>query len=322
MKRTDKIVFYGALLLSVILFVLAVSSKVSAFPGAENFTSATVNDSRVDPTQVVTWTVTVLNNVTFWVNVTLTYNTTTHGPYNITLTPAGDAVIVDNAPTPQGNYTVYVTTVGAIQNVTYVGFIVDLYNIEVGALYTEVEAGFQSLIYANGSSVIDGHDLTDGDTLIINGVTLAWNSYMSRFEAIVTSAIPAIVTYDTLTSLIETTYTVTNGNITTAPTITWTTTKIEQITPFMRTGDWPGAIIEINLLLIGETMFWTFLLMTISMGVYNYSGPEVTLLVWMFGWGTFSTVIHSQAQTLGLIMMALGGGIYIAKFFLDRRTSV
>jgi len=198
----------------------------------------------------------------------------------------------------------------------------DYYNIDVSALFTQLEAGFRSLIYANGSSVVDGHTLANGDTLVINGVTLGWNVYMGRFESTVTSGVAAIVTYDTLTTLLEATYGVATGNITSAPTITWTTPRIERVTLFMRQGDWPGAIIEINVLLMGATMFWTFLLMAISVGVYNYAGAEVTLMVWMLGWGTFSTVIHSQAQTIALIMMAVGGGIYIAKFFLDRRTSV
>jgi len=322
MRRSEKVLIYGCLLLSFVIFFFIIASNVYAFPGAENFTASTVNDSRVDPNQTITWTVPVLNNVTFWVNVTLTYNTTVHGPYNITLTGAGDAVIVDDAPALYGNYTVYITTVGAIQNTTYVGFVVDLYNISVFALYTEVEAGFQTLIYANGSSVIDEHELTDGDTLIINGVTLAWNSFMGKFEATVTSAVPATVTYDTLTSLIEDTYDITNGQIILSPTVTWVTPKLELLLPFLQAGDWPGTVIEINVLLMGATMFWTFLLMSISVGTYNYAGAEVTLLVWMLGWGTFNTVIHGQAQTIALIMMAVGGGIYIAKFFLDRRTTV
>jgi len=198
----------------------------------------------------------------------------------------------------------------------------DFYNIEVGALFTEVQAGFNSLIFANGSSVVDGHVLTDGDTVTINGVALGWNSYMGRFESAVSSGVPAIVTYDTLTALLETTYAITGGNITAAPTITWVTPRLDEVTPFLRDGDWPGAIIEMNVLLMGETLFWTFLLMTVSMGVYNYAGSEVTLMVWMLGWSTFSVVIHGQAQTIALIMMAVGGGVYIAKFFLDRRTTV
>ena len=198
----------------------------------------------------------------------------------------------------------------------------DFYNVDVDAIYTEIEAGFNSLIYANGSSVVDGHELTNGDTLVINGVNLGWNKYMGRFEQTVTSGIPAIVTYDTLTTLLETTYGVATGNITSSPTVVWTTDRLSLITPFMRTGDWPGAIIEMNILLMGGTIFWTFLLMVLSLGVYNHAGAEVTLMVWMLGWGMFGVVIHAQAQTIALVMMAIGGGIYIAKFFLDRRTSV
>lgn len=320
--RKEKIFISAVLLFSFLMVLLVASTQVYAFPGAENFTSSTVNDSRVNPTDPVTWTIPVLNNATFWVNITLTYDTIVHGPYNVTLTPGGDAIVNDVAPTPPGNYTVNVTTIGAIQNSTFTGFIVDLYNIDVGALYTEVQATFNTLIYANGSSVIDGHELTDGDTLIVNGVTLAWNEYMGRFEATTTSAIPAIITYDTLTSLIEVTYAITNGNISTPVTVVWTTPSIEQILPFMRTGDWPGAILAMNYILMGETITWTFLLTVISVAIYQFSGAETALLTWMFGWSMFGTVIHAQALTISLILMAIGGGVYIAKFFLDRRTSV
>jgi hypothetical protein len=231
--------------------------------------------------------------------------------------------INNNAPIPAANYTnINMTSPGAVANYTYPLFQVDLYNIDVGALYTEVEAGFNTIIYANGSSVLDGHPLTDGTVLIINGLTLTWNPYMNRFEATTTSAIPAIVTYDTLTSLIEVTYTITNGNITSAPTVIWTTDRLTSIIPFLRTGDWPGAIIAINTLLMGQTIFWTFLLTGISVSIYNHSGAEVALLTWMLGWGTFAAVLHSQALTISLVFMAVGGGIYIAKFFLDRRTSI
>ena len=90
----------------------------------------------------------------------------------------------------------------------------------------------------------------------------------------------------------------------------------------MRSGDWPGAIMQINIILLGETLFWTLLMASISMAIYNYSGPEATITAWILGWGIFSPVIHGEAVTISLIMIALGGGIYIAKFFLDRRTSV
>ena len=320
MNRNEKILVYGCLLLSLACALFVIGGY--GFPGAESLSASNVNDTRVNPSDPVTWNVTVLNNVTFWVNITLTYNTTVHGPFNVTLNPAGEAIINDAAPAAVGNYTVYVTTLGGALNDTYVGFIVDLYNIDVGALYTEVEAGFNSLIYANGSSVIDGTELTDGDTLIINGITLGWNTYLARFEGTVTSAIPVIVTYNTLTSLIEVTDGITNGNITSAPTIIWTTDRLTLIIPFLRSGDWPGAIIQINVILMGQTVFWTFLLTAMSVAIYNHSGAETALMAWMLGWTTFSAVLHSQALTISLVLMAVGGGIYIAKFFLDRRTSI
>ena len=231
--------------------------------------------------------------------------------------------IIENAPITPANYTnINMTSPGAVANYTYPLFQVDLYNIDVGALYTEVEAGFNTIIYANGSSVLDGHELTDGDSLVINGVTLSWNQYMDRFEGTTTSTIPAIITFDTLTSMLEPTYTITNGNITSAPTVIWTTDRLALIIPFLRVGDWPGAIIQMNIILMGQTVFWTFLLTAISVSIYNHSGAEVALLTWMLGWGTFAAVLHSQALTISLVFMAVGGGIYIAKFFLDRRTSI
>ena len=323
MNRYEKIICYGLLLFSLLCAFYVIGNKLAyGFPGNENLTSVTVSDARVNPSQYVVWNIPVLNNATSWVNITITYNATTLGPYNVTLTPTGNAIINLTAPANPGIYNVQLNTSGAIQNVTYTGFIVDLYNIDVIALYTEVEAGFHTLLIANGSSVIDGHELTDGDTIIVNGVTLDWNEYMDRFEGAVTEATPTIVTYNTLTGLIELTYGITNGNITTYPTVTYTTSILDLIIPYMQVGDWPGAIIEINVQLMGATIFWTFLLAAISLGIYNYAGAEVTIAAWILGWGTFATLIHGEANTIALIMIALAGGIYIAKFFLDRRTSV
>jgi hypothetical protein len=258
-----------------------------------------------------------------WAYTTVLSDLGPGGQSALTNSTTGLMALIQDAPALYGNYTnVNITAVGATQNQTYALFQVDLYNIDVGALYTEVEAGLNTLIYANGSSVLDGHELTDGDSLVINGVTLSWNQYMDRFEGTTTSTIPAIITYDTLTSMLEATYSITNGNITTPVTVVWTTDRITQIIPFLRTGDWPGAIIAINTLLMGQTIFWTFLLTGISVSIYNHSGAEVALLTWMLGWGTFAAVLHSQALTISLVFMAVGGGIYIAKFFLDRRTSI
>ncbi len=322
MRNPNKYVVAGCLLLTLIMALIVIVSNVNAFPGNENFTAAVVNDSRVDPNQPVLWNVSVLNNITFWVNVTVTYNTTAYGPYNVSLTGPGNAVLSHKVPNTNGNYTVYITSKGNIQNITYTKFIIDHYLIDLNAAFTETEEGFNALITATGSSTIDGHAVAFDDALNVDGVgAMTWTNYTDNFYGQTTSAIPATTTYDTVTSFLESTYGITSAEINTTVTITWTEGTLDRLQVNFLTGDWVGAIIEETTQSLGGMFTYTVLMAILSVGIYNVSGAYATIFSWIIGWSTWSGVTHGGAQLLGILFIVLGFGLALTKVALDRRRS-
>lgn len=309
----------GTVWIAPTLFITMNVSQTVILEWGENITlvSLTASDSRIG----INVTITIDANITYANGTAFTSQPVFIQSVNATHQGSGIWRINQTQIIPGVyNYTNIQTIEGNLTG--NLSVIWDLFNLDVGALYTEIEVNLNTLIYVNGSSVVDGHQLGPGDTASINGVTLTWNTYMSRLEGTVSRNVPVIESFNTLNSFSEATYGVNAGNITSFPTVTWTTSSLTQILPFLRTGDWPGVILQINYILLGETLFWTLLLSGLSLAIYNYSGAETAILAWILGWGLFSPVIHGEAVTISLIMIALAGGIYIAKFFLDRRTSV
>ena len=204
-----------------------------------------------------------------------------------------------------------------------VGVIWDYWNISIYSTHSEVQAGLYAGVYISGVSLYDGGVFSDGGSITINANTFNdFNQYTGYIQGSLTSATPTILNLNSIDALTIVGYGAMSGVLLRNITITWTTTDLEMILPFMRVGDWPGVIIEINIQLMGASIFWTFLLAAISLGVYNYAGAEVTLVAWILGWSTFAGLIHGEANTIALIMIALAGGIYIATFFLGRRRNI
>jgi len=317
-----KFMAYCALLFSALMALIVASTTVHGFPGNENITSVSVNDTRIGQSDAITWTMPILNNATNWLNITVTYNSTSYGPYNVTITPAGNAVINHVAPATYGNYTVYFVSGGAIQNATYIGLLVDHYLINLDTAFTETEAGFNALILATGESALDGHSVSLNDTLNVAGVgAMTWTTKTNNFYDQVTSAIPATTTYNTITSFLEDTYGITSAEINTTVTITWTTGSLDNLQNNLLTGDWIGAVIAENTNTMGGMFTYSVLMAILSIGIYNVAGPYATLFSWIMGWGTWSGVTHGSAQLLGVFFITLGLALAIVKVALDQRRS-
>ena len=317
-----KLISYSCLLFSLLMALVVASSTVYGFPGNENITASTVNDTRIGQGDAITWTMPILNNATNWLNITVIYNSTSYGPYNVTITPAGNAVINHVAPATYGNYTVYFTTVGATQNATYTGLLVDHYLIDLTALYSEVEAGLYTRISAVGESVLDGHQVTFGDTVnVLNVGVMLWEDMSSTFYGTSLSATPVTRVFNTLTSFNEATYGITSAEINTTATVTWTTGIMDIWQNELVNGNWVGGLFDIMFVEITQIGGWSLLMAIFSIGVYNYSGPYAMFGIWILGWGGFSTQVHGVALIFGRIMLVLGLGIALAKLYLDRRTT-
>ena len=320
MNQREKILIYGCLLISILCALVVIGAE--AYPGTENLTLATVDDARVNPNQAIIWSVQVLDNTTSWVNITIMYNAVTTGPYNITLTPLGVAVVNQNAPATPGYYTVNITTIGATQNVTYPNFMVDHYLIDLDAAFTETEAGFNALILATGYSQLDGHTIGVNESLnVLNLGAFTWNSNDNVFYQQVSSSTPLTRTYNTITSFNEDTYGITSAEIDTTVTITWTQGTMDRLITSLSDGDILGTILEENTRVFGVLFTYTAMMAILSVGIYNVSGFYATVFVWIIGWGIFSGVTHGNAQLLAFLFIGLAGAAAITKTAIDRRNS-
>jgi len=254
--------------------------------------------------------------------VSTSYNGSGGTTVELVNSTTGLCVIPDTAPATAANYTVTATTPAATANATYPAFIVDHYLIDLHTSYPETEAGFRALITGTGESVIDGHLVTYGDALNVVGVgALTWSNYTDCFQDTVTSGTPATVTYDTVTSFLEDTYGITSAEINTTITVTWTTGTLDRLQTKFMEGDWIGAIFDEEAYLVGTLTLYTFILGTISIAIWNVTGPYGTFTAWLLGWIIFAATIHGPAQSMALLLFALGCGIMLAKLYLDRRTT-
>jgi len=258
-----------------------------------------------------------------WANcpVSSSYNGTGGTTVGLVNSTTGLATIPCTAPATAGNYTVTLSGNNSVANYTYTGFIVDSYHVNVYSLYSETEEDFYTLLYADGESIIDGHQLTSGDTLTIEGISFTWNTYTSRFEATDSETTPQTKTYNTLTTLNEANYSITSGSINTTATVTWTQGTMDRLQTDFMTGDWVNAILGEYIFAMGELFFWTTLMTILSVGIYNVGGAYTTILAWVLGWGVFTEVIHGQAQIIGYIFILIAVAVALVKLALDRRTT-
>lgn len=197
---------------------------------------------------------------------------------------------------------------------------VNVFTITLSTEVDEIEAGLYGLLVA---SCVDGNGTNYGNNVkfTIDGAPFRWNDYTKRYESRVRETTPTTNTYDTVDSLTDAVNPGSTASINQTASVTWITSLLSTVGVQMQTGDLIGALLTINTAMIGTLFFYTFLLTSVSMAIYNYQGAEGTLLSWILGWGMWSAVVQGSAVTIGLIMLSLGGGILILKLFLDRRTS-
>ncbi len=193
------------------------------------------------------------------------------------------------------------------------------YTINLYALNDEVEEDMYALLYA--TCINGGTQHEDNVTFTIDGVGFTWNTYTDRYEGIVRRTTPTTVTFDTINAFSDSEDPSASATVNQTVTVTWTLSAQTTILGFMQVGDYTGAAISLFTQTIGGLLFNTFIITAISLAIYNYTGPEATLLAWILGWGLFSSVVHGSAVMFGIIMLAIGGGLILAKILIDRRTA-
>ena len=197
----------------------------------------------------------------------------------------------------------------------------EVYNISLGSIYSETEAGLYTMLFANCSLVGGGNDGANV-TFTIDGCSFTWNQDTLQYEGIIVKGTPQTVTFNTIDVFASTEFPVgATAFISQTVTVTWTTGTLDIWQQFLVTGDWPTGVLTIlfqDLTIVGG---WTLIMSIFSIGVYNYSGPYATFAIWILGWSIFTTLVHGIALTIAVVMLVLGLGIALAKLFLDRRTT-
>lgn len=194
------------------------------------------------------------------------------------------------------------------------------YTITVDSIYSETESGLFTMLFANATR--DSGD-NDGNnvTFTISTCAFTWNPISLQYEGTISKSTPQTVTFGTLDAFASTEFVGETSVITQNATVTWTTNSLELWQQQLTTGNWVGGGMELmftELTLVGG---WSLIMAIFSIGIYNFSGPYAVFAVWVLGWGGFSTMVHGEALSIALIMMALGLGIPVAKLLIDRRTT-
>ena len=194
------------------------------------------------------------------------------------------------------------------------------YEITLGAIYTETEAPFHTLLYAscpdeNGTK----HDANV--TFSINAIPFTWNTYTERYEGSDSSATPAIKTYNAITASADSENITSTFSLNNTVTVTWTEGTMSRLQTDFMTGDFIGSIINENTRVMGVLFTYTALLAILSVGIYNVSGVYATVFVWVMGWSVWSGVTHGGAQLLGILFILLGLGVALTKMYMGRRNT-
>lgn len=263
-------------------------------------------------------------------NITGIYDT------NVTL----DATV----PAPATDFEVYVfdrgspTTVNGVVSWSYVGGTVffrlnagatvsmfwnttgTVFTIALDTVYSEVEVNMNHLLIANCTDAL-GFDHNTSISFVVDGVQFNYNTWTNRYEGTVKRTTAQTVTFDTLDSFVDLDSSLSTASIIQNTTATWVNGAFYRMTQNLVDGDWIGMIIDEYVYYLGGLFFYTALMTIISIAVYNVGGVYVTVFTWILGWGIFSSVVHGQAQIIGILFIGFAVGIALVKFVLDRRNS-
>jgi len=280
------------------------------------------DDARVDPGVSVTWTIPV--DPPFEVNISMSYNGTLKGWFSRTPDAENLTYITYPIPGTVGKYNVTFKVPGGEVNQTYEWLIVDKYILDVYALLSEVEIGLSSLISVNGSSLYDGHILEGDDSVSVNGESLSWNEYTSRFEMIVTRFSAQTNIYggwpgSPTVTVNEATYGITAVDVNHTAIVSWIPGTLSKVQEKLITGDFTGALFAIPEYYVGKLVFWTSVISAISAAIYNSNGLGSLLLFILLGLSCVGVVIAGPAVVLGVFILVLGGGFVLFRLFMRGR---
>jgi len=194
------------------------------------------------------------------------------------------------------------------------------FNITLNSPSTEYEAAFTALLVANCTDEL-GVSHADNVTFTVTGVAFEYSDYTGLYYGTVTQNAPTTIEYGVLGAFADTENITSAGDIIQNVTITWTTGTLDRLQTKFITGDWIGAIFDEEAYVVGTLTLYTFILGTFSIAIWNVTGPYGTFTAWLLGWIIFAATIHGPAQSMALLLFALGCGIMLAKLYLDRRTT-
>lgn len=103
------------------------------------------------------------------------------------------------------------------------------------------------------------------------------------------------------------------------PVVSTPSTFLDPMNQYLQLGDVSGFIIATYTDILG-TAFFALVLLAPVLGVYLRSGAGPALLVMILGWGIFSVVVPSEGLSLGFLLVALCGGLFIAWTLLRMRS--
>ena len=192
------------------------------------------------------------------------------------------------------------------------------YSIALNATMPTVEQGMMSLITA---TCLDGAGVSHNETVTftVESVKFKWIPSRGQYEGIARSSIAQTKTFNVLDSLSDSANATSTGNVTVPASVTWTTNRIDSVLVSGAAGDLTGVFWGMTIFDLGATFAYTFIALAVSVALYNHSGPEPVLILWLLMWGGWSVVVHGTAAEIGIIFLVLGGGLLIAKIYLDRR---
>lgn len=195
------------------------------------------------------------------------------------------------------------------------------FNISLSNQFSETEAGLTHLLIANITDPTGAcHEANV--TCTISGINFLYSESTGLYYGTIQQTTPQTIEYGVLEAFADSENLTSTGVIVTNTTVTWTTSTLDRLIGDFSTGNWIGAILGEQATQVGTWGFYTFLMGVFSVGIYQTTGSSyITMILWLLGWGVFAPNVHGVAQSLALLMFALGFGVMVAKLYLDRRAT-
>lgn len=196
----------------------------------------------------------------------------------------------------------------------------ETYTIALDCVYSEVDVDMNHLLIANCTDSL-GATHNESVRFTVDNAKFTFNAYMNRYEATVKRHTPQTVTFDTLDSFTDLDSSGSTASIVETTTATWVSGTMTRLQNAIDGGDWIGMILGEYVASLGTMFFYTMLVTIISIGTYNIGGVYVAIFSWILGWSVFSSLVHGNAQIIGIFLIGLGGAVAVTKFYIDRRNT-